>query len=476
MARNANGLGSVYQIKAPNYTDAKPVYLWQASKTVHYEKPAKVIRVSGTGKTKSEAIARLNKNIKKFYDKRSQLPPKDAGIRDKLLGMTVAEAMYYWLNTEVKDNVNPQVYRGYEHKVELHIAPPPFGEIPIKKLSNVEVREHFQITLKEKLKTRGKGKGVEPLLAPSSIRNVWTVFSMGIAQALEDKIIEDDPRGRYTGPKKTSNEKTHEKRAITDLATEKWKPQRLMGYLEGREDEALWLTQFMLACRQSEKLGLQWSDFSYLLSPKKGKMATVKFRNQLARRQVFHKCGKRDPRTLEYPCGHKGANKCPENKNPSGYYLREITKSEAGDREIPILQTLADVLREHKKRQDEWRQSPIWKPLPGLEDLVFTTKKGTPLSHQQDTKEWRKLCAQFHLGNLRGHTARHFAATILVNQGVPIEIVGDILGHASEVITREVYLHSDKKAMAEALSVLETELLKERRQKQVKTKSVGPQK
>jgi integrase len=125
-------------------------------------------------------------------------------------------------------------------------------------------------------------------------------------------------------------------------------------------------------------------------------------------------------------------------------------------REIPVPGFLADALRRHKALQDEWKKSPDWKETPGLENLVFTTKLGTPLRHQQDTKDWRRICETLNLGDLRGHTARHFAATTMAARGVPLTTIGAIIGHASETITRLIYTHPDNDAMAEALAVMDT--------------------
>ena len=72
---------------------------------------------------------------------------------------------------------------------------------------------------------------------------------------------------------------------------------------------------------------------------------TVVFNQQLERNQVFHGCGPRNARTLEFLCGHKFANKCPDKTGESGYHLTASTKTLAGMREIPVLPELVDVLR-----------------------------------------------------------------------------------------------------------------------------------
>jgi integrase len=247
--------------------------------------------------------------------------------------------------------------------------------------------------------------------------------------------------------------------------------------LAGREDEAQWLFQLVMACRQSEKLGLEWSNFNNLTRPVKGKNPTVVIKQQLARNQVFHGCGIRNPQTGKFPCGVAQANRCPQKTGESGYYIYPSTKTVGGVRELPIPEVLAQVLREHKARQDHWKKAPDWKPPKGLENLVFTTKTGQPIRHQQDTKDWRKLCEELNLGDLRGHTARHFAASTLVSLGYPITFVSQIIGHASEEITRNVYTKSSQEALGPVIQTYEDFMLKDRKaalEKKAKAKKKTP--
>lgn len=468
MGKALNGQGSLYEVKDPKNPGKT---LWQASKTVSYTAPRKVIRITGTGKTRTEALARLDKNMLRYYAKREDYGQVAEGVRDKVLNLTLSRLCYKWL-AYIKGDVGEATYRGYLHTVELHLTPPPFGDIPVRKMDKAKVEEFFKKTLPGKKKTRGAGKGVEPLLSKSSQINVWTVFSMAIEYGLSLDLVETDPRSSHAKPKLTNLDRQEQSQKQNKYDKETWKPQRVLADLYGQEDEAQWFIQLYLACRQSEKLGLRWSDFNNLLTPKKGKTPTVVFSHQLERIQVLHGCGARNRQTAMYPCGYKNADKCPEKSGASGYRLVPNTKSTSGLREIPIRPVLAEVLLAHKKRQDEWKKSPKWQEQSGLEDLVFTTKLGTPLRHQQDTKDWRRLCEKHKLGDLRGHSARHFAATIMVNEGVPIDFVGNILGHASEFMTREFYTHQTQQSMETAFDALDDKLLKERRTKIAKLEKV----
>lgn len=466
MAKAANGAGSLYKVQ----TISGP--RWQYSETEGRDSEGKLIRITGTGRTQFEARQRQKDNAQRYRQKINDLNLPDAlngkkgkYLRHSEMNLTVARVCYEWLDSIDESSISPTTRRGYLHRIELHLAPPPFGNLSIRTLTPKQVRFHFQTTLPAKKKTKGVGKGVEPLLGKKGLGNVWTAFSMAINWALEEGHLEKDPRGKNSKPKLSREEVAEDFIKQMEYSKTNWKPSAVLDYLEGRDDEAQWLIQILLACRQSEKLGLEWSSFNNLLSNYQTRPTTVVFKQQLQRNQVFHGCGNRNPRTLLFPCGIRNANSCPAAIGKSGYSLKPSTKTLGGMREIPVPTRLADVLRRYKKIQDGWKKSPEWNPPENLKNLVFTTKTGQPLRHQQDTKDWRRLCKELKLGDLRGHTARHFAATTMASMGVPLSVVGQIIGHASEEITRQIYTHPDSEAMLAALDSWDAKLRSRSRKK-----------
>ncbi len=53
--------------------------------------------------------------------------------------------------------------------------------------------------------------------------------------------------------------------------------------------------------------------------------------------------------------------------------------------------------------------------------------------------------------NVRIHAARHTAAVLMLEDGVPLEVVSAVLGHASHAITMDIYGHIGMKAKARGL-------------------------
>ena len=98
---------------------------------------------------------------------------------------------------------------------------------------------------------------------------------------------------------------------------------------------------------------------------------------------------------------------------------------------------LLELLREHRKRQatERLRAGSSWTD----HDLVFaTTRHGSPIERTEDWRAWKAILRQAQVRDARVHDARHTAATLLIEQGVHIRVVQEILGH-TRVTTTERY-------------------------------------
>ena len=97
-----------------------------------------------------------------------------------------------------------------------------------------------------------------------------------------------------------------------------------------------------------------------------------------------------------------------------------------------------ELLREHRKRQaaERLRAGNAWKD----HDLVFATRHGGPIERTEDWRSWKAILKQAGVRDARVHDARHTAATLLIEQGVHIRVVQEVLGH-TRVTTTERYTH-----------------------------------
>ena len=93
----------------------------------------------------------------------------------------------------------------------------------------------------------------------------------------------------------------------------------------------------------------------------------------------------------------------------------------------------------------------------GDQDLVFATQTGRPLSPRNVLREFGKLVDRAGIPKIRFHDLRHTHATILLNEGVPISVVSERLGHSTPTTTLNVYAHvlpNVQQALADKLDAI----------------------
>ena len=167
--------------------------------------------------------------------------------------------------------------------------------------------------------------------------------------------------------------------------------------------------------RQGELLGLKWADLDW----EKGELTVC--------RQLTKKKG-------------------------GGFELTS-PKTKAGIRQISLGSNALDILREHRKAQQLERQAAgvHWQD----QGLVFTSSIGTPIDRSNMRLFFKALLKDAGLPDIRFHDLRHTAASLMLNNGIPLMIVSRRLGHAQPSITLDVYGHLIPAKQQEAASLMD---------------------
>lgn len=82
--------------------------------------------------------------------------------------------------------------------------------------------------------------------------------------------------------------------------------------------------------------------------------------------------------------------------------------------------------------------------------LVFCQVNGKPLDPRRDYSEWLELLDAAGITRHRVHDARHTAATLLLEMGIDVKVVSEMLGHSQTWFTRDTYQHVTKRLQDEA--------------------------
>jgi len=210
---------------------------------------------------------------------------------------------------------------------------------------------------------------------------------------------------------------------------------------------ARWSVALALGLRQSEALGMRWKCIDF----DAGTLRVF----QVKRSRYRHGC--------EDPIGcsaahHQGpcAKPCTKHRRcptpcPRGCTLhaQHCTRRVGGEwtfeqpkggkarslviPEPLLLQLLETRAAQGKEREAVGRAWTDW-------DLCFPNTSGDPREARDDWAEWKLLCAKAGVRAVRLHDARHTAATLLLEQGVDIRVVQNILGHSTLTVTKR-YTH-----------------------------------
>jgi integrase len=137
---------------------------------------------------------------------------------------------------------------------------------------------------------------------------------------------------------------------------------------------------------------------------------------------------------------------------PDGHESRHLVdafhlvrpKSRAGFRVAPLLPPVVKSLR-------HWATLAPANPW----GLVWPTTTGRPANDKHDRREWHALQGTAGIGHPAGrpyhvHECRNFAATMLIEAGVPEHVITDLLGHSS-IVTSLRYRTKRREPVMEAM-------------------------
>jgi integrase len=114
-------------------------------------------------------------------------------------------------------------------------------------------------------------------------------------------------------------------------------------------------------------------------------------------------------------------------------------KSVAGIRTIQLGTHTIESLRHHYRCQfieQQWA-GERWQD----HDLIFPSTIGTPTQPSKLRQWFKKHLEDAGLPEIRFHDLRHTAASLMLNQNVPLIVVSKRLGHSQSSVTLDIYGH-----------------------------------
>ncbi|MGW7261153.1 tyrosine-type recombinase/integrase [Streptomyces sp. NPDC054834] len=398
----ANGEGTIYQRKDGRWEAAG--YVLAADGT------RKRVRVYGT--TRRETADKL---AEKIADSNRGLPVATADS-------TVGDYLTYWLNSVAVHRLRENTHTRYATCIRIHLIPG-LGTKKIARLTAKDVRtflDRLRTTCQcctQSLDTKRKrccaiGECCKKRLSPSTVTYVHSVLK----SALEHAVREDELPRNVARNVKTAAPRPKRFRPLTAAEA-----RQFLDAAQADRLHALYEFALRTGLHKGELLGLHWEDLDL-------NSGTATIRHSLQRTRT-------------------------------GGLTRLPTKTRASERRIALPTECLHSLKGHNERQDKERETAgaTWRE----SGLVFTTPTGRPLDPANLTRRFRTFLDRAGLRRIRFHDLRHSTATLLLEQGVDLVVIKELLGHAHIGVTAGVYAHVRLRLQRQAISRLATALMEE---------------
>lgn len=332
--------------------------------------------------------------------------------------VTVEHWLEYWLEHVARPKVAPGTMPSYESKMRRYVIPR-IGRRQLTKLTAEEVEVEVYSWMLHELG-----------LSETTVAQTHRILSRALTVAAKRRRI---PRN----PLHDLEDAPTPEEADTNVLTVD-EVRSILAVLQDRRNAARWHLALALGLRQSEALGLEWDAVDL-------DRGVLEVRQDLERRPWRHGCGS------EASCGRRRGADCPNRLEGGGLVLHGRTKSGQA-RLVSIPEQLVPLLRAHRRMQAEERllAGPLHhadilrderrRLTATTHELVFTTLTGRPVDPRRDWAEWRSILAEADVPQVRVHDARHTAGTVMLLQGVPLEVIAKVLGHSQLQVTQR-YAH-----------------------------------
>ena len=244
-------------------------------------------------------------------------------------------------------------------------------------------------------------------LSPSTVHRIRAVLSQCLDQGIRWGVAQRNVARLSRSPKLIRPEGR-------TLSPEQ--ARGLLASLRGHRNEALYTLMLSTGMRRGEALGLKWGDVDL-------EGGVVRIRRSL--------------------------------KREGGHIVTADTKTLKSRRAVNLPEPVVELLTRHRDQQEKQRVDlgAAWVET----GFVFTSSIGTPIDPRNLYRDFQKVCENAGLSHWHPHELRHSAASLMLANGVKLQVVSQVLGHSSIRMTADVYGHildPDREQAAKAMAAV----------------------
>ena len=138
----------------------------------------------------------------------------------------------------------------------------------------------------------------------------------------------------------------------------------------------------------------------------------------------------------------------------AGKHWLQPPKTARSNRYISLSDTLAEIFKRQREYDDEKIKMLGWDN--AHPEMCFTSELGNYVDQSYFNGRFKKFVADTEFSFITLHSLRHCNATLMINSGIDLKIVSELLGHSDVSTTANVYadvLDSAKAKVADLISL-----------------------
>lgn len=365
-------------------------------------------RVNGKQKMLATKVPVKGNNKRKAERVLKELIAKYEGLNLENENVLFTTFLDKWLQS-VKPILKPATWESYDKTVSGKIKP--YFEQKNYKFRDIkpEIFTEYFVYLATEGKSNGKGG-----LSYKTVKNIRGVLSSAYEYAIENSYIKDNPVLKSRMPSFAHSIKSD----VPEYSAEQVRKLLLFAKENDSHIYIFLLLALYTGLRKGELIALTWDDVDY------------------------------DKKLLRVNKSRTGSRKA---------ITAQITtpKTESSNRKIPLNDTVLEALKAEKKRQDEY-SAMLGNGYDKSSSFIIRTVLGKPyVNLSAINRVVNRLTEKAGLPHCTIHGFRHSVASILDNNGVPIQDISVLLGHESVQTTERIYINRRKTAKAETIATLD---------------------